>query len=175
MMRLLNVLVIAALVLAAADVYKIKFESTRQAQRVAKLRMEIRRENDAIAALRAEWSKLDNPARIQALARRHLPLKPVEGHQFDRLDQLPERPPELVPVDDPDPIGTVLANPRLIDRTATGSLPAQSPTSPRSTPSVPPRSSTTMPARAATGVPGWGPTTGWETMPTQMPTRPSHE
>ncbi len=75
---------IAALVLAAADVYKIKFESTRQAQRVAKLRMEIRRENDAIAALRAEWSKLDNPARIQALARRHLPLKPVEGHQFDR-------------------------------------------------------------------------------------------
>jgi cell division protein FtsL len=175
MMRLLNVLVIAALVLAAADVYKIKFESTRQAQRVAKLRMEIRRENDAIAALRAEWSKLDNPARIQALARRHLPLKPVEGHQFDRLDQLPERPPELVPVDDPDPIGTVLANPQLIDRTATGSLPAQSPTSPRSTPSVPPRSSTTMPARAATGVPGWGPTTGWETMPTQVPTRPSHE
>jgi len=175
MMRLLNVLVIAALVLAAADVYKIKFESTRQAQRVAKLRMEIRRENDAIAALRAEWSKLDNPARIQALARRHLPLKPVEGHQFDRLDQLPERPPELVPVDDPDPIGTVLANPQLIDRTATGSLPAQSPTSPRSTPSVPPRSSTTMPARAATGVPDWGPTTGWETMPTQVPTRPSHE
>jgi 16S rRNA (cytosine1402-N4)-methyltransferase len=41
MMRLLNICVIAALVLAAADVYKIKFESTRQAQRVAKLRMEI--------------------------------------------------------------------------------------------------------------------------------------
>ena len=89
MIRLLNILVIAALVLAAADVYKIKFESTRQAQRVAKLRMDIRRENDAIAALRAEWSKLDNPARIQELARRHLALKPVEGRQFDRLDQLP--------------------------------------------------------------------------------------
>lgn len=175
MMRLLNILVIAALVLAAADVYKIKFKSTRQAQRVAKLRMEIRRENDAIAALRAEWSKLDNPARIQALARRHLPLKPVEGHQFDRLDQLPERPPELVPVDDPDPIGTVLANPQLIDRTATGSLPERSPTSTRSTPSMPPRSSTSMPARAATGMPGWGPTTGWGAMPTQVPTRPSHE
>jgi cell division protein FtsL len=175
MMRLLNILVIAALVLAAADVYKIKFESTRQAQRVAKLRMEIRRENDAIAALRAEWSKLDNPARIQALARRHLPLKPVEGHQFDRLDQLPERPPELVPVDDPDPIGTVLANPALIDRTATGSLPERPSTSTRSTPSMPPRSSTSMPARAATDMPGWGPTTGWGAMPTQVPTRPSHE
>ena len=39
MMRLLNICVIVALVLAAADVYKIKFESTRQAQRVTKLRM----------------------------------------------------------------------------------------------------------------------------------------
>jgi cell division protein FtsL len=125
MMRLLNICVIAVLVFAAADVYKIKFESTRQAQRVAKLRMEIRREHDAIAALRAEWSRLDNPARIQELARRHLPLKPVEGRQFDRLDQLPERPAELVPADDPDPIATVLAHPQLIDRTATGSLPAR--------------------------------------------------
>ena len=73
MMRLINICVIAALVLAAADVYKIKFESTRQAQRVVKLRMEIRREQDAIAALRADWAKLDSPARIQDLARRHLP------------------------------------------------------------------------------------------------------
>jgi len=123
MMRLLNICVIAALVFAAADVYKIKFESTRQAQRVAKVRMEIRREHDAIAALRAEWARLDSPARIQDLARRHLPLKPVEGRQFDRLDNLPERPPDLVPAEEPDPIGVMLANPALVDRSATGSLP----------------------------------------------------
>ena len=123
MMRLLHICVIAALVLAAADVYKIKFDSTRQAQRVVKLRMEIRRENDAIAALRAEWAKLDSPARIQDLAKRHLALKPIEGRQFDRFDNLPERPPELVPVDEPDPIGVLIANPKIIDRTATGTVP----------------------------------------------------
>ena len=123
MMRLLNICVIAALVLAAADVYKIKFESTRQAQRVAKLRTEIRREHDAIAALRAEWAKLDSPARIQDLARRHLQLKPCGTAAIDRLDNLPERPPDLVPVEEPDPIGTMIANPALIDRSATGSLP----------------------------------------------------
>ncbi len=123
MMRLINICVIAALVLAAADVYKIKFESTRQAQRVAKLRAEIRREHDAIAALRAQWAKLDSPARIQGLANRHLALKPVDVRQFDRLDNLPERPPELVPVEDA--IGTVIAKPELIDRSATGSLPAK--------------------------------------------------
>ena len=123
MMRLINICVIAALVLAAADVYKIKFESTRQAQHVAKLRAEIRREHDAIAALRAQWAKLDSPARIQGLVNRHLALKPVDVRQFDRLDNLPERPPELAPADDA--IGTVIAKPELVDRSATGSLPAK--------------------------------------------------
>jgi hypothetical protein len=123
-MRLLNICVIVALVLAAADVYKIKFESTRQAQRVAKLRMEIRREHDAIGALRAEWAKLDSPARIQALVQRHLPLKPIEGRQFDGLDNLPERPSDAAPVEAPDGIGTLMASPGPADRTPTGSLPA---------------------------------------------------
>jgi cell division protein FtsL len=115
MIRLINICVIGALVLAAAYVYKIKFESTRQAERVAKLRMEIRREHDAIAALRAEWSKLDNPLRIQELAQRHLKLKPIEAAQFDRLDRLPERPPDLVPPDTDDPIAFLIDKPELID------------------------------------------------------------
>lgn len=123
MMRILNICVIVALVLAAADVYKIKFESTRQAQRVAKLRTEIRREHDAIAALRAEWARLDNPARIQDLVRRHLSLKPIESRQFDGFDRLPERPPELAPVQEPHPIGTLVAEPEVVERSATGSLP----------------------------------------------------
>jgi cell division protein FtsL len=122
MMRLLNICVIAALVLAAADVYKIKFESTRQAQRVAKLRMEIRREQDAIAAVRAQWSKLDSPARIQDLARRHLALRPVEARQYDQLDNLPERPPDLLPVEEADPIGKVIAHPEILHDSVTGSL-----------------------------------------------------
>ena len=124
MMRLINICVIGALVLAAAYVYKIKFESTRQAERVAKLRMEIRREHDAIAALRAEWSKLDNPLRIQELAQRHLKLKPIEATQFDRLDRLPERPPDLVPPDTDDPIAFLIDKPELID-IPTSSVPAR--------------------------------------------------
>src|ERR1700681_2405245 len=108
MMRLLNICVIVALVVAAVYVYKIKFESTRKAEQVAKLRLDIRREHDAIAALRAEWSKLDNPVRIQELAQRHLTLRPIETRQFDQLDHLPERPPDLVPPDSADPIGNLL-------------------------------------------------------------------
>ena len=123
MMRVLNILVIAALVSAAAYVYKIKFESTRQAERLAKLRMEIRQEQDAIAALRAEWSKLDTPSRIQALANRHLSLKPIDPRQFDALRNLPDRPPDLVPPNSADPIGSLLENPDVLD-VPTASIPA---------------------------------------------------
>src|SRR5258705_6221419 len=116
MMRILNILVIGALVAAAAYVYKIKFESTRQAERIAKLRMEIRQEQDAIAVLRAEWSNLDTPARIQELAKRHLStLKPIDPRQFDTLRNLPERTPDLVPPDAADPIGSLLENPDVIE------------------------------------------------------------
>ena len=96
-MRLLNFLVIVALVVAAAYVYGIKFNSTQRIERAAKLRAEIRRERDAIAALRAEWAKLDNPARVQGLASRHLRLRPLEATQIDSLDRLPARPPARDP------------------------------------------------------------------------------
>src|SRR5215213_11834059 len=120
--RVLHVVVLVGLVLAAADVYKIKYESTLQAERVAKLRGEVRREQDAIAMLRAEWSKLDRPDRIQELAQRHLTLRPLEVRQYDTLDRLPARPVDIVPPGTADPIGAIietLADPEAL----TGSVP----------------------------------------------------
>ena len=108
-MRLLNILVIAALIVAATYVYKIKFDSTLQAERVAKLHGEIRKERNAIAALRAEWAKLESPGRIQGLAERHLKLEPIKSTQFDSFDHLPPRPPE-VPPQGTDPISAMLGN-----------------------------------------------------------------
>jgi hypothetical protein len=125
-LRILNLVVIGALVLAAAYVYRIKFDSTVQAERLAKIRGEVRRERDTIAALRAEWGELDNPARIEALAKRYLPLKPVAPIQFDSLDQLPDRPPQLVTPDSPDPIGAViekLEEPESVPASVPASLP----------------------------------------------------
>ncbi len=81
--------------------------STLQAERVAKLRGELRNERNAIAVLRAEWAKLDAPNRIQGLADRHLTLRRIEPTQFDSLDRLPERPAPSAP--NGDPIGAMLA------------------------------------------------------------------
>src|SRR5262245_57531810 len=95
-MRLINLIVVVALVCAAAYVYKIKFDSTVQAERVAKLRNEIRHERETVAALRAEWSLLDNPTRIQGLANRHLTLVPMDATQVENFDRLPDRPPPAI-------------------------------------------------------------------------------
>jgi hypothetical protein len=123
-MRLLNILVICALVLAASVVYKIKFDSTLQAERVAKMHGELRKERNAIATLRAEWGKLDTPGRIEGLAARHLALQPIQATQFDELDHLPARPPAVAPAPGNDPIGAMLA-PDAPE--TTGSVPAPVP------------------------------------------------
>ena len=107
-MRILHLLVIGALIFAAAYVYRIKMESTARTERVLKLHAEIREQRDAIAVLRSEWAKLDAPLRLQGLAERHLPLKPINARQYDDLKNLPERPPSLVKPGDPDPIGSMI-------------------------------------------------------------------
>jgi hypothetical protein len=105
-MRFLHLTVVATLIVAAAFVYKIKFESTMRAAEMARLAAEIKRERDAIAALRAEWALLDNPARIQGLVERHLALRMLDPAQIDRLDHLPERP--VPPGPQPDAIAAMI-------------------------------------------------------------------
>ena len=90
-MRLLNFCLMVMLVLATAYVYEIKFEATVRVARVAEMRREVRREQEAIATLRAEWGRLENPGRLEGLSRRHLQLRSPELWQFDPLDHLPER------------------------------------------------------------------------------------
>jgi len=106
-LRALNLVVICALVLAAAYVYRIKYDATVQAERLAKLRGEVRHERDRIAVMRAEWEQLDNPERIEALAKRFLQLQPIAPTQFDTLDRLPERPQQGI-AERADPIGGMI-------------------------------------------------------------------
>jgi hypothetical protein len=125
-MRIIHLLVIGALLFAASYVYRIKMDSTARVERVLRLHAEIREQRDAIAVLRSEWAKLDAPLRLQGLAERHLPLKPISATQYDALKNLPERPPSLVRPGEPDPIGAMIGT---VDaaadaRSVTGSVPA---------------------------------------------------
>jgi hypothetical protein len=120
-MRLLNFCVVILLVLATAYVYEIKFEATLRGARVAEMRREVRRERDAIASLRAEWARLENPTRLEGLARRHLTIRPPELSQFDPFDRLPERPLDILAPENGD---SIALRPDPDMEMPTGSIPA---------------------------------------------------
>lgn len=119
MFRVIHICVIAGLIMAAALVYKIKFDSTLQGEKVAKVEGKIRTTRSIIAVLRAEWTRLDTPLRIQGLTGRHLHLQPVKPSQFSDFDHLPDRPLPIVPPANADALGAMLSNPDT-----TGSVPA---------------------------------------------------
>jgi hypothetical protein len=136
-LRIVNFIVIGTLVLAAAYVYRIKYEATVQAERLAKLRDEVRHERDKIALLRAQWGTLDDPARIQELAKRFLKLKPVEPTQFDTLDQLPDQPPDYMRPGSKDPIGGMIEH-LEVPVEVTGSVPSSGPNAAAAPPTTAP-------------------------------------
>ena len=92
MVRILNVVVVCCLVIAAVIVYEVKYQSTYKAQAVARLNGEIRAEREKIATLNAEWSRLAAPGRIQALAERYLGMKALDVSRIDDFSALPEKP-----------------------------------------------------------------------------------
>ncbi len=49
-------------------------------------------EQEAIHVLHAEWSYLNQPSRLQALASRHLDLQPMKPSQLGTLDSQPRLP-----------------------------------------------------------------------------------
>ena len=93
MVRLLNILAIASLIGSAIYAYSIKYETTFHAEKIVKLKHEIRREQDQIAMLRAEWAHLTRPERVQALADKFLDLEPMAVSQIVKADALPNRAP----------------------------------------------------------------------------------
>ncbi|RME97786.1 MAG: hypothetical protein D6773_15310 [Alphaproteobacteria bacterium] len=88
-MRSLNLLLVTSLIALAYFIYDVKYETRELDARVAELRKKVRDERDAVAILRAEWSHLNRPERLQRLARKHVGLRPVAGSQVVSREQLP--------------------------------------------------------------------------------------
>lgn len=99
--RYLNLVFVIAVVIGAATVFDMKMAAERSAERVAELKRKIEDEREAIRLLRAEWSLLNQPQRLQGLVERYsdfLQLQPLEPKQIVSLDALPVKPVMLEPV-----------------------------------------------------------------------------
>ncbi len=107
MVRVLNILFILLVVTGAFAVYDMKLAATKSASRVAELQALIEEERDAIRHLKAEWSLLNKPDRLQHLVVRYndyLELQPLDVHQIVTADELPAKPVMLEPIGGPEPL-----------------------------------------------------------------------
>ncbi|TPM44928.1 hypothetical protein FJ951_18725 [Mesorhizobium sp. B2-2-3] len=94
MFRSSDIVLIAVMVSAAALTYKTKREAEDQLAAVQKIHAEIRYEEDTIDLLKADWSLLTQPSRLQKLAelyKSQLELEPVSAHQIVGLGDLPAK------------------------------------------------------------------------------------
>jgi hypothetical protein len=92
--RVLNVVWLAAMLVAAGVTYKMKYEAEAAAGSVAKLQSEIAAEKDKIRTLTAEWAFLNQPARLEAVAKEHagyFQLAPFSPSQLATIDEIPMR------------------------------------------------------------------------------------
>ena len=96
MLRYLNVLAIGALVGSAVYAYSIKYETILYSEQIVKLQHQINAEQDKINILRAEWSYLVRPERLQMLTERHLDLQQLSNNQIIlSASEIPDQPPRV--------------------------------------------------------------------------------
>jgi cell division protein FtsL len=81
-LRLLSLLTFGFLAGLVILTYDMKFETRRLEARASQLMRAIEEEKDNVALMRAEWSHVTRPERVEKLARETLKLTPVKSTQL---------------------------------------------------------------------------------------------
>ena len=97
-----------ALLVAASGyaMFQVKYEVVQLEDELARVNRQIVADAEAVRVLNAEWSFLNQPARLDRLAKRYLNLGPIATAQLGHIDSLPRRspaPPAAVAVAPPPP------------------------------------------------------------------------
>lgn len=123
MFRTSDIILIAVMVSAAAFTYKTKHEAEDWQGEVRRLQQQIRFEEDTIDLLKADWSLLTQPARLQRLTEVYqgeLALVPVEANQIVGIGQIPSKPPLTIEDLSSKPLGGMADSGQ--DHTVTGAI-----------------------------------------------------
>jgi hypothetical protein len=91
MKRRAALLLFALSVVAGATLYAVSYKVSALDERLIALNEEITRDREAIHVLRAEWSYLNQPERLEGLSQRYLGLQPLAGNQFAAIGSVPVR------------------------------------------------------------------------------------
>ncbi|MGE0736673.1 MAG: hypothetical protein AB7G15_00370 [Alphaproteobacteria bacterium] len=88
-MKLSTAIWLALIAAMIAGVYHLKYEVIALEKRLETMRDETQRDREAIHVLHAEWSFLNQPQRLRALADKHLKLQPLAQQQVMSLGEVP--------------------------------------------------------------------------------------
>lgn len=86
---------------AGGALFHVSYDVSALEDRLTALNHKIVDDQEAIHVLRAEWSFLNQPARLEELSQRYLDLQPLKGAQIGNAAMLPVR--LRAPQDDADP------------------------------------------------------------------------
>src|SRR5262245_46092544 len=121
MLRLFNLCLCVALVGLAYGIYQVKYDTRSFDVEIAALSKDIEAERDSVAVLKAEWSLLNRPERIERLAQKYLELQSPRPQQMLAL--------ETASPGDVDRAAIALATPETVPASTTAKT-ASKPTSP---------------------------------------------
>lgn len=97
MLRTFDIILIAVMLVAATVTYKIKHDAEKQVVEIKKIQRKIAYERDTINLLKADWSLMTQPNRLQKLVdiyQDQLKLAPVDVTQIGLFDDIPLRQPD---------------------------------------------------------------------------------
>ncbi|MFK7903270.1 MAG: hypothetical protein AB8B49_10570 [Nitratireductor sp.] len=94
MLRPFDILMIGLLLGGAALTYKIKHDSEMALDRVAKLEAKIKKEQELIDVLKADWALLTSPKRLESLVKQYrdeLGLDILKSENIGSVEDVPEK------------------------------------------------------------------------------------
>jgi cell division protein FtsL len=90
MLRFVNICLVLGLAALATVIYQVKYQARSLDEKIVLLQRQIEEERDSLAVVRAEWSLLNRPERIERLAKKYLELNPAHPQQIVILDEVTE-------------------------------------------------------------------------------------
>lgn len=93
--RIFNIVLLAVMIVGAIVTFEMKRRAEASANEVARIETEIAAQKDRLSVLRAEWSLLTQPGRLQAIVEEHgdyFQLAPFAPDQIATIGEIPLKP-----------------------------------------------------------------------------------
>ena len=100
MIRALNLAMLALTVVICFGLYRVTHAAQEREADLRSIETKIAEGERAIGVLKAEWTHLSQPGKVQAMATRYLNLQPMKATQIAYLNEIPMRPEGAATMDD---------------------------------------------------------------------------